>query len=662
MTENDAYETRRIAVGYHEDITRKKTSGTQRRIHAENAESYGQYLFGPGHRDPAEYDLWKDQEDADRPLAWHEYTSERLAVRLLSRGILGAGLYTAANRLIPGQLYGYSRDMKWSELEGKPLRYVAKFFDTVYGKPITQLAKLVAPAERRAEAIENATWFRSQDYFGHPTGKSGRSLGHEITAMTFDFAAGSIGDAAGREIANAVDPRNPNDWYDRDGHFSAGKFTKSLGKSAWKIITKNQGEDWAAGLPYVYQMRYQRQALNKLFPGFKLSSDRGLNGGSWRVDKQGRIIDSYAKAGALDLQLRFTGYNWYTLMYRDLYDAIGHAFKTLNPTDLLVNTREFEEHPLESVIDGIGSSFRYAAKSAIKAFIYMTPAVPFFWATRTPQNKAIGIGVHVGEREQNMYMIKQPNGKSFKAADHTMRPGERVYMNCHPFSATMHDGMAGDAVVANRRWLSDSPFGYGFEPYASQHTRGVLDRALNPLGEMCYRSGNWLHRTAQHYNIPLSKEAARVYANAAYSYTPYMIAKAETALRWNNLIMDKAIYRFLDGVYSMNIKEIKGGLQDINDVIIHPPTNQTTAMAEQMKRQEIEAHKEALRIKHGKATEEKNTGMPDTPVTQVSDVQKDKELSSDVPDKGQQVATWADKTVPGNMSMDNEVPPGVTFH
>lgn len=118
----------------------------------------------------------------------------------------------------------------------------------------------------------------------------------------------------------------------------------------------------------------------------------------------GPIIDSYAKPGALDLQLRFTGYNWYTLMYRESYDMVADTFKSLRLNDGKLPNLYIPDHPFHAAVDTIGSTLRYVVKSGIKAGLYMTPAVPTFWITRTPQTKFKGIVVNadsvnnVGER------------------------------------------------------------------------------------------------------------------------------------------------------------------------------------------------------------------------------------------------------------------------
>lgn len=67
------------------------------------------------------------------------------------------------------------------------------------------------------------------------------------------------------------------------------------------------------------------------------------------------------------------------------------------------------------------------------------------------------------------------------------------------------------------------------------------------------------------------RNAAHVFADASFAYTPYMIAKAETARRWDNKDMDSAIYRLMDGVVSFNLGETKAALKDIGNILTNPP-------------------------------------------------------------------------------------------
>lgn len=544
-----------------------------------NRSNYGSYLFGSAFEDPSDL-------DGSEPTNWTSYTSGRIGVRLFSRGLMGATLYTLAHHAAPRQLKYYNHEAKWSELPAftdKPLQYVAKAWDVTAAPLVRSWVRLVSPAEKAEEYAEQATWFRSKNNFhavvkrgNGLVGVKGRSLGSEITGMTFDFAAGSVGDSWGRNIAAIADPNRPNEWY-QDGKMDWGKFAKSSAASAWDILSLKQGEDWAAALPYVYQMRWQRQALNKVQPGFKLTSDRQLNGGSWLLDGEGSIIGNYSKMGALDLQLRFTGYNWYTLMYRDLYRSISDSIQSWRDHDRKLPGFYVPDSPLHTALDGAAQLFRYATKSLIKATIYMTPAVPFFWVTRTPQTKYKGIGVHLPDGKKRMRadggVIETLKGEpfSFHRVDHSFKNEmvEGFYADFVTFPA-LHSGV----TLKN---IPNKVLKPGFDPYSWKHSRGVFDTVLTPFGRVSHNTGNLIHRLGRGFGM--GKLFAYDIANASISYTPYMIAKAETALRWDRPgaggvnLMDNAIYRFIDGVTSLSLGEAKGGLIDIRAQVLNPPSN-----------------------------------------------------------------------------------------
>jgi hypothetical protein len=554
------------------DSAAAPASGKNRNANAP-FQSYGSYLFS-NFEDPGTSGF-----DENKAHPWSSYTIPRMSIRVFSRGLLGATFYTIANRWIPGQLAGYSasKAITMETVMHQPGQVVARAFDLAYGKPIQWIVRGFYKTQGKAgaeleELVANSVRFRGKKDFGDPDGM-GRSLGAEVFGMTADFAAGSVGDATGRKIAAIFDPNDPNSWENEDGSVDAKKFAKAFARDAWQIVSLNQGEDWAAALPYVYQMRWQRQAINRLYKGFKATSDFQLNGGSFRLDGEGRIVDSYAKAGALDLQLRFTGYNWYTLMYRDAYNELKNWAKGYQAEKDEAETRQPDTvsgNPLVGAVEEAAHLVRYVAKSAVKATIYMTPAVPFFWASRTPQTKYKGIGLYLDDR---MGIAKMPNGQPFSYFNMNEAfkadAGKAHYPLTH-----------GEPLLAGHNpqySLKAAAFGPNFDPFAREHTRGVLDRTLNPVGRFCYNTADKSYNMMRKAGINVHKAAVHDWVNASISYTPYMIAKAETALRWDRPKdssglndMDRAIYRMLDGVASLNPGEVRAGFRDIGEEIIHP--------------------------------------------------------------------------------------------
>lgn len=514
-------------------------------------QKYGEYLFGRSFEDP-------NAPATDGRPNWNSYPIGRVMIRLFSRGVMGATFYTIGGAMISKQLTGYTNYMPLAELGGwrYPLRYLARFTDVVVGSPIKAYAKLVSPAERAEELAAHAVRFRDTADFGYKTlsgageAITGRSLGHEAVAMTFDFAMGSMGDAWGRNIANMLDPNIDNGWY-KDGKFNIRQFGKDVGQATWTVLSKNQGEDWAAAIPYIYQMRWQRRMIDKIWPGFTFLSDRSLNGGSWLMNPQGQIIGSYAAAGALDLQLRFSGYNWYTLMYRDAYDTLAQKitdWRNGKPPVL-----HLPENPIEATLYGAASAFRYGLKSWIKAAMYMTPAVPFFWAFRTPQTKYKGLGFSLDANGQATF-VTMPDGKPYSYFDGTL--SKTVPVQAHELTM----GPGGPS-------LPQSDFGAHFNPYEAKATTSAFDRVVRLGGVASDRYARGLNAGLKKHGFSFNPATVYNWANASISYTPYMIAKAETALATEGV--DRGINTMLDGVFALDLGHVKAGLHDIRQELIN---------------------------------------------------------------------------------------------
>lgn len=530
------------------DMTARKA---QPHSHAPVQQKYGEYLFGGSFEDP-------NAPASDGKPNWNSYPLGRVMIRLFSRGIMGASFYTLGGAIISKQLTGYTNYLPLQELGGLgyPLRYMARFVDRAIGGPIKAYVRAISPAETAAKLVENATTFRDTAHFGYRassgTGEliAGRSIGHEAVAMTFDFAMGSIGDAWGRRIANMFDPNIDNGWY-KDGSFNVRQFGKDVASATWTVLTKNQGEDWAAAIPYIYQMRWQRRMIEKLSPGFVYSSDRSLNGGSWRINEQGNIIGSYAAAGALDLQLRFTGYNWYTLMFRDGYDALGkviHDWRQGQPP-----TVTLPHHPVEATLTGAAYLMRYVLKSMMKATIYMTPAVPFFWAFRTPQTKYKGLAYAL-DAEGKATFVTMPDGRPYTYFDGTLS------RNTPLTAAELALGPGGVP-------LAHGDLGAHFNPYARKMNTGGFDRMVRYGGvaSNCFAKG--LTKAVESAGLKVDPAHVYNWANASISYTPYMIAKAETALATEGV--DEGIYQVIDGVFGLQLGKVKAGLHDIREELMN---------------------------------------------------------------------------------------------
>lgn len=695
-------------------------------------EDYGSYLFGNNYQD----DPFAQADPGKEP--WSSTMRGRSTIRLFSRGIMGAGLYTVGQYMISKQMPGYNRSISLRALgehtleSGEiafspwryPLRYIARGLDVTVSKPIKAMAKATVKDERawemaqemaekhaidlsdKAEAIaqvknyvgDNAIWFRGKKHFaademlgfkGGPQAGFGRSLGDEMVGLTFDFAMGSVGDAWGRNIAQICDPNVQKPWRDKEGHLDFAHFGKATAQSGWRILSKNQGEDWAAALPYVYQCRFQRQALSNAYKGFKLTADMQQNGGATRVDAAGNIIDSYAKAGALDLQMRFTGYNWYTLMFRDMYDNIANGLRIWKDNSYKLPSVEIEHDPLTSTVHGAGFTVRYATKSAIKAFIYMTPAVPFFWMFRTPQTKTRGIAIYTGDGTRGsggaITSVPVPSNLADRHLPEYAKHIVSAYENPLPNGGQAY--IRDRAIDSSGLW-TNSPR----EVFDRSRTRGALDAALNPFGRLSYDAGKGLFEqivdpiakafngnyknSAQAHAAEFgnhANEMARLsasqtslrglthtFADASAAYTPYMIAKAETALKWNNKDMDTAIYRFLDGVTSFQVGEVRGGLSDMRDMIIHPkrhgtPSENGTSITNMEEKEPAEGEKEA---KEGEAKPQKKVEGEGAETAKLTKGKQDPEKSEAAKDN----VAWAAKEQGKQKAMKDLLDGRVTIH
>ncbi|MFN7401139.1 MAG: hypothetical protein ACK5R4_02250 [Alphaproteobacteria bacterium] len=536
--------------------------------------SMEEYLYGKG--------LYAKGADQ---LTWGDRTRTRVAIRLVSRGIFGALAFAFGGRYARTQLRDYHPE-DWTWNSKKPLQALAKGFDTIFGKPIQMAVRSVAGQK----AAEDATWFRSKAYhFSMPEHSVpprlaskmkelplGRSLGAEMVSVSFDFSCASAADAFTRNIIQVADPNIKKPWLDDHGKFDGGKLVKYVGATSWRILTKNAGEDWGAALPYVYQMKLQRRLIAKWYPGSKLFLDHGWNGGSYELDKQGKIVGDYQWPGALDLQGRFVGYNWHTLMYREGYDAIGRHLKQWKDHGFAVDLKS-PEHPVSALVGGARDGLRYVIKSFIKANLYMQPAVPFFWLFRTPQTKWRAGPIN----PDSGYTLKEstrPYDKFDNNRNRLFQGGTNITKHPKHLPIYFHEKPIYGHELGN------------FDPYAAQHQKTLFSKILNPFGKISYVTGTKLMETGWGGKLItgssgwLSKvfgespfrreEILRGIVDASFSYTPYMIAKAELGLRVDDRPsdgslgkMDKAIYKAMDSLSAFKFKEFGQNIGEIKDLI-----------------------------------------------------------------------------------------------
>ncbi len=572
------------------------------------------------------------RQEGGKPL--YKTFAGRVGTRLVSRGLFGASFMTLGNlALRTWDPHAPVEDMR---MVHKGLTYLSRGFDVIFGAPI------------KAAFGEEAVLFRSKKTFSNTTiskalddtldGKlipvsriNGRSLGQEMVGVSFDFAAGSFGDALGRELISVVDPNFHNDWY-KNGHVDVGELAKSAGKSLWRMLSYNQMEDWVAALPYAYQMRAQRHLISSVWPGSKFFIDN-QNGG-FHVNDAGKITGSYMLPGAIDLQFRFMGYNFYTLMFRDIYNHIGMRLHDWQEHGMHLKV---PKHPIESASSLIDETTKYVAKSFIKSQLYMAPAVPFFWAFRTPQSRVNSM--FVSDAKDGGPIVK---GKT--ASVH--REGGDAYFKAYTddHGNLVRTTVSADVLTAgdmvNGIWengqliidgkpvtphLNGKPITpdfmkaqSGFDPYDKKYVVGGFEATLNPLGKAArsfarfvddkilrpfseselyartFGQSEDIGKLIKAYPAVMSRHnIASTFANSAISYTPYMIAKYETANHLDMPLFDAATMRMLDGIDHGKWREVKEGVHDMASVVVRGPISQGTLAAVQKPRGLINSSYEA---------------------------------------------------------------------
>jgi hypothetical protein len=559
--------------------------------------------------------------------AWSDSAGGRAIIRLFSRGILGAAAFTVGGRIARTQMLNYSPEtFEWAAFKDRPLQGIAKIFDETLGKSISWVAYHTTNTRglTEAEALlakENRAWnsvnFRTKGYFHTVGGKllhgqqmNGRSLGSEMVGITFDFAMASIGDAVGRNMVQMVDPNVRKSWLLNDqgkiaadgekSHFNLKRFVESTGVAAWRVISKNQGEDWFAALPYVYQMKAQRGLISNAFEhdlkGVKLVFDNQWNGGAYKVNNEGKIVGDYQLAGAVDLHARFVGYNVYTLMFREGYDWIGEHLKSWRNKGYPMHVR-LPEHfnPIGATYHGVRNTLRYVTKSFIKANLYMNPAVIPFWIMRAPQTKwrgaminaEAGLGqnaigsvmsfderVHIAqeawpglsfdEMKARMTNPEEPSILNYSTTKRRVYPGWQSPPGQNPALklATQPEFMYfGNQQVRNPLYGMNGPHDSRTYEHYEPGFSTWFSKALNPFGKFSYwlggKAANWAHdlpegKLKKFIGMdegtllgphPERKPSAggretfmRNFVDASLSYTPYMYAKAEFGL----LVDDRA--------------------------------------------------------------------------------------------------------------------------
>lgn len=478
-------------------------------------------------------DVWKDSAQP-----WASSMGGRLAIRAVSRGIMGAAFYAWGGQKATADMKGYDADNPQGLVQ-----HIARFFDTAAGKPIEKLFG------------EKSVQFR-------PTltdREKPRSLGEDVVDNTFNFAMATVGDALGRNIVGLFDPNAESKWRGDDGKVNFPKAVKSTVFAAGRIF-EAQMEDWFVAVPYTYQKRFQRRVIDKISPGYAWDADRALNGSSFKVDDNGNVVGSFAFEGALDLQGRFTGYNIGTMMFRDGMKSLkSKLHERFDPEDqdLELDVPVTPKSVITGAVDAAKNAVRYTIKSVVKATLIMTPSVPAFWTFRVGQGKyksvlldkdgrALGTPTGDGKDENiRMHYTNRDTAVAYHRDEHGKIDLSRPVPN--PFADP------------------------NFDPYAARF--GVTDAMLNPFGKAArtatVHAQEVTDKIAERYGMDAAhlRDFADRYVNGTMAYTPYIYTKNEFAHRWDTPKMDSAIYRAIDGMFGFNMGELKAGAREMREAM-----------------------------------------------------------------------------------------------
>lgn len=514
-------------------------------------------------------EAWEKEKEQHKNLPWNSTVQGRSTIRLFSRGVMGALFFTIGSRWATSAMRDYHPGKSPENLP----QGIAYSVDKLVGRPLEKIAT------RMGYDGKAFTTFRpTETYYGGT--QHGRTLGHEVIGMTWDFATMSVGDALGRDIVGVFDPNNETTWI-KDNHISYSNLINTVGKKAWNYLTYNAGEDWAVSIPYVFYNRWQRNTINKFSPGFGYDSDRRLNGGSFKVDKEGKVYGTFSKEGALDLQGKFTAYNIGTLMYREVYNEIGGHLKKWAKDDYRMPEMPGLGEAVAKAPDVISHGMKWAVRDVIKGALYMTPAVPAFWFFRTPQTKYRGAFINP---EEGVIAYKWGKGEydcGVVKANEIRRTSNKE--NGHFTTETPlffskfenNDWIHGPRVVKR-----SGPKGYP----AYEDTYNSFDKVLNIPGkanEMLRKklhkplgiASEWLTGDRDLLNRQhRTKNFSDHYVRAAMAYTPYFFMKSDVmASYWDTAKMDMAIERAIDGVSGFKASEIKEGVGEIWRSMWHKP-------------------------------------------------------------------------------------------
>lgn len=477
-------------------------------------------------REKAIREMW-----AKEKLPWASRAGGRLAIRAFSRGVVGAAFYTWGARKAREDMTGYEIDKK----PANSLQYIARFFDVAVSKPLENSFAFIWRKQKNGqERAKQVVTFRSSSE------EHIRTLGEDAVYNTFDFASASVGDALGRELASLFDPALKHTWK-KEGKVAFSQVAKRLGGSLYRITLAPMA-DWFVAVPYTFQQKWQQSWLDKAFPGFKKTADSTAHGSAYETDENGKIKGTYALAGAIDLQFRFTLYNFGTGLFRDLTDVMEKSFKKfMEPEnkELHGHVHKTPETMFRAGKNTLRGMSEFLLGRLIKTFVIMTPSIPIFSMMRVPQNRHKGKSISP-QVDEGGNIVTDGYGKTVYKQTKIVEEPDTI----------------NPSELDRSAWRTSSR---------------IIDKTLNPFGVLANNFGNGLGNfLARFFKSEERKKQAREFgyddANAILAYTPYIWLKNELDHKYNEPL-DKPTDRIVGGIFNRSAQEFWGGIRDVWNVI-----------------------------------------------------------------------------------------------
>jgi hypothetical protein len=582
------------------DISKSSSPDEQKQEQAEHNRTYAPHAEQESQNwAVAERDFWQkpDKHWTDTPLG-------RAGIEFASRITLGGmffALMGASDSAKKLQDYDPKSYQQHRAEGGKNtwLEHIAYGIDRTIGVAMKRTLTACYGGDDAAIAKADAALRFRETRKHNKLNVPGRSLGAEMTIVTADFAAMSVGSGIMRQVfMGALNPSERKAWL-KDGSFDLGHTVKRLASKAWEILSYNAGEDMAVAAFYVPLMRSIRNLIDKVSPGFKYGSDRVDNGASIVVDDKGNIQSHQQIAGMADLQIRFTVYNVLTQLYRDGYNGVAQKLREWRDKHFVLSTPEFIKDPIsipERMVNTVKGTSRYLAISSIRSILQMTPSMPFFSLIRIPASKPMGLAVHP---ELGMMVFANDDGtpSDIKLRANQHKGDGTKYEEGYGFYSKrkvtfQNASILFKALDAKHNPFRDSAEGVSYNPLG-QGKKGMplqydaVARATDAIGTtvreladkpIWNKSQDWFWKITGHGAD--SKDMSKRAALAGMPYASYFAAKVFFRESFVNEQMNLAIGRMIDGVTSLNWKDFSEGWSEMNRTAFRMPFKEPNRQAE----------------------------------------------------------------------------------